>query len=458
MVADFGVSPASESPFSRPLRVLVIAELANPDWESVPLVGWSHWKALSRVVDGHLVTHVRNRENILAAGEPPERFTALDTTPVERHMDRLHHVLRPSGGGLTVRTALSAFPYYYFEHLLWDRFGKSIERGEWDIVHRITPLSPTTPSFLAAKCAKNRVPFVLGPLNGGVPWPKGFAHALRAEGEWLAYVRAVYKLLPGYRATRRCAAAILAGSRDTRSQIARPYQDKTFYVLENAVDPARFTRRKTEPVTLPLKVAFVGRFTLYKGADMLLEAAAPLARAGLVELDLIGDGGQGASLREHAAREGLPETLFAGWIKHEKLQDRLGDSDVFAFPSIREFGGAVVLEAMALGLVPIVMNYAGPAELVTPSTGFLLPMGSRAEVVSALRNVLQRLADHPEQIRPMGERARTRVMTSFTWDRKVAQVMEVYRWVLGRGKKPDFAMPCPDGDAGGEGTRAHDAA
>src|SRR5215472_15842929 len=82
-------------------RVLVIAELANPDWESVPLVGWSHWKALSRVVDGHLVTHVRNRENILKAGESTDRFTALDTTHVERHMERLHHLVRPSGGGLT---------------------------------------------------------------------------------------------------------------------------------------------------------------------------------------------------------------------------------------------------------------------------------------------------------------------------------------------------------------------
>jgi starch synthase len=443
MSAGSLTSPAPS--LSRRLRVLVVAELANPDWESVPLVGWSHWRALSRLVDGHLVTHVRNRQNILNAGEPPERFTAIDSAPVERHVHRLGQVLRGrSGGGLTTLMALSALPYYYFEHLLWRQFGKSIAAHEWDVVHRLTPLSPTTPSLLAAKCAQNGVPFVLGPLNGGVPWPKGFSHALRAEREWLTYVRGAYKLLPGYRATRRCASAIITGSRDTRQQIAHRYQDKTVYILENAVDPSLFTRQKKGPVTHPLKVAFVGRFSLYKGADMLIEAAAPLMRAGRIQLDLIGDGMQAASLRALAAREGLPETIFAGWIKHERLQERLGESDIFAFPSIREFGGAVVLEAMALGLVPVVMAYGGPAELVTPTTGVVLPMGSRDMIIASLREALQRLVDEPGPIRAMGERARARVMANFTWDAKAAQVLEVYRWVLGQRDKPEFAMPLPD--------------
>jgi glycosyltransferase involved in cell wall biosynthesis len=250
--------------------------------------------------------------------------------------------------------------------------------------------------------------------------------------------------LPGYGVTRRCASAILTGSRDTRSQIAERYKDKTVYILENAVDPIRFSRKKTGPVTLPLKVAFVGRFTPFKGADMLLEAAAPLVRAGRIKLELIGDGMQAPALRTLAAREGLPETIFAGWIKHENLQERLVESDVFAFPSIREFGGAVVLEAMALGLVPIVMNYGGPAELVTPSTGVLLPMGSRDKIILSLRQALQRFVDEPGELRAIGARARARVMTNFTWDAKAAQVLEVYRWVLGERGKPEFAMPLPD--------------
>ena len=219
------VTPAQS--VSDRIRVLVIAELANPDWVSVPLEGWSNWHALSKIVDGHLVTHVRNAENIVKAGESPERVTIIDSSAVEKPMARVANVLRGrSEGGLTTLTAVSTFPYYYFEHVLWRTLGHRIRSHEWDIVHRVTPLTPTTPSLLAARCVQHGVPFVVGPLNGGVPWPKGFDHARNAEREWLTYVREAYKILPGYRITRRCASAIITGSGDTRSQIAAPYRDK----------------------------------------------------------------------------------------------------------------------------------------------------------------------------------------------------------------------------------------
>jgi glycosyltransferase involved in cell wall biosynthesis len=61
-------------------------------------------------------------------------------------------------------------------------------------------------------------------------------------------------------------------------------------------------------------------------------------------------------LRATARAEGLSAGVeFPGWVGHGELQDRLIRADILGFPSVREFGGAVVVEAMALGLVPVVL-------------------------------------------------------------------------------------------------------
>lgn len=432
------------------LRALVLAESCNPDWFSVPLVGWSHCEALHRLTDGldaHVVTQLRNSDAFVRQGwQPGLDFTALDSELVARPMWQLDEALRKKAHlGWTVSTALAPVSYAYFEYKAWQRFGQEIKDHQWDVVHRVTSLSPTVPSVIAGACRRAGVPFVWGPINGGVPWPRGFHQQLRAEGEYLSYVRDAYKLLPYYRQSRRDAAAIVIGSRDTWQQMSARYRDRCVYIPENAVDPARFSRQVEGPVRSPLRVAFVGRLVPYKGADMLLEAAAPLVRAGKVVVDIIGDGDQMPELRRLVAAEDLGAGVkLDGWVEHVNMQERLIESDVLGFPSIREFGGGVVLEAMALGLVPVVADYGGPAELVTDRTGYRVPMGTRAELVARFRQVLGDLADKSTGLRAMGRQARDRVFKMFTWDAKARQTLEVYRWVSGQRDKPDFGMPFPD--------------
>lgn len=434
---------------SRAIRALLIAEACNPDWVSIPLEGWSHSRAIAALTEAHLVTHVRNRENIARAGlTEGVEFSTLDTSRLDEPFRRLTHLLgTPFGSnrGWTVLTALATFSYYYFEQLLWQRLGARIRSGEFDVVHRLTPLSPVTPSLLARRCARVGVPFVLGPLNGGLPWPRGFEGLRRTESEWLSYVRGASRMLPAYRSTREFAAAIIAGSRQARSEIGPRYLAKTVYVPENGVEPTRFAQVAAGPADLPVRIAFVGRLVPLKCTDVVMEAAAPLLRAGRARLDIIGDGPALPALRTLAAREGIEgHVSFAGWVDHHQINERLAACHVFAFPSVREFGGAVVLEAMAAGLVPIVVDYGGPGEIVSAGTGFVVPLGSRGEIVLRLRRVLEELAADPSMTRAIGQRARGRVLRSFTWEAKAAQVLEIYRWVLRQRDKPDFGMPLAD--------------
>jgi glycogen(starch) synthase len=301
------------------LKVLLIAEAANPDWVSVPLVGWSLAKALCDEVDGHLVTQVRNSEAISRTGWiEGSDFTAIDSESLARPMWKAANVLRMgSGKGWTMATAISSLTYPYFEHLVWKKFGPDIRAGKYDIVHRVTPLSPTAKSSIARRCRKAGVPFVLGPLNGGVPWPPGFDAERRREREYLSYIRGIYKALPGRQSMLGATSAILTGSHYTASEIPDAHRSKCIHLPENAIDSSRFNRVASQDVTLPLRGCFIGRMVPYKGADMLLEAAAPLLRDGKLALDMIGDGPMLSSLKALAEREGIEERVtFHGWLEH----------------------------------------------------------------------------------------------------------------------------------------------
>ncbi len=420
-------------------KILMIAEAANPEWVSVPLVGWSLYRALSKVADVHLVTQVRNRDAIVRAGliEGTD-FTTINSEALAAPLWKFTNRFGSDGLGWTLIQATNAISYPWFERLVWKAFGDRLKAGEFDIVHRITPVSPAVSSPIAGWLKRIGVPFVVGPLNGGVPWPKGFESEMRKEKEWLSLVRSAYKLMPGRRAMLG-ADAIILGARATVSDIPKEHHDRCILLPENAIDRSRFNLQATYGA-LPLRACFIGRFAPIKGTEMLLDAAMPLLKDGRLVLDMIGDGPLADTLRDMVAAGGAQEAVrFHGWLPHQKIQEIACQSSLFVFPSIREFGGGAVLEAMALGIVPVVADYGGPSELVTEDTGYKIAMGTRDDVVAGFRAQLERIAASPEGLAAMGGRAKARVEELFTWERKAEQILNIYSWVLGdRAEKPCY--------------------
>jgi glycosyltransferase involved in cell wall biosynthesis len=118
---------------------------------------------------------------------------------------------------------------------------------------------------------------------------------------------------------------------------------------------------------------YVGRLAYEKNLPALMAAFARLRRqtAGQrVLLGLVGDGPLAAGLRSQQP----PDVVFAGEQHGQALARWYASADVFAFPSLSETFGNVVLEAQASGLP--VAAFEGPAlaERVTPEVdGLLVP-------------------------------------------------------------------------------------
>ena len=426
------------------VRPLIIAEMANPEWVSVPLVGWSMSRALQESGEGHIVTQIRNRAAFLRKGLIEGKdFTAIDTEAVTRPIWRIGQSLRMGKGkGWTMVTAINALLYPYFERQVWKQFGPDLKAGKYDLVHRVTPLSPTVSSPIARRCKEAGIPFLMGPINGGLPWPRGFDAERRQEREWLSYVRGAYKMMPGRRRTLEAASAIIVGSQHTLTEMPDGVRGKCIYMPENGVDLARFPAQPNRQPNRPLRCIFVGRLVPYKCPDVLIEAAEPLLARNDLSLEFCGDGPMMGALRQQAKDLGLTESItFHGNVPHTELQRIFSKADLFTFPSIREFGGAVVIEAMALGVVPLIVDYGGPSEHVTQETGFAVPVGSREDIAASFRRQLETIVANPDQLPAMARAGRARIEDRYAWEKKAAQVREIYSWVLGH--RPDKPDPCP---------------
>jgi glycosyltransferase involved in cell wall biosynthesis len=415
------------------LRVLLIAEACNPTWTSVPLVGYNLARALAARTDLRvtLLTHVRNRDGLSTSdiGRLAD-VVFIDNEFIARPVYKLARLIR--GGeqlGWTIDTALAWPSYVVFEHLVRRNLCGRLRRGEFDLIHRVTPLSPTAVSPLAAK---TDVPMIAGPLNGGLRWPREFPELVRREREWLVPLRNVYKLLPYHRSTYRHLSAVITASRSTAAEVPRHFRGLRFHLPENGVDPTRFpiAEHWAEPAGR-FRFVTVGRVVPYKGLALTLEAIRRSTALRQCELTVIGDGPDLAAHEEFVRKHELGGCVrLRGRLPQPELAAEMRRSQAFVFPSLREFGGGVVLEAMACALPCLVVDYGGPGELVSESTGVKLPMRPREELIELLRSAMERLAANPAECRRLGEAAAAEVRREHTWDAKAERVTAIYRQVL----------------------------
>jgi glycosyltransferase involved in cell wall biosynthesis len=424
------------------LRILLLAPGSNPDSITGPLIGYSHGEALARL---HAVTLVIRRDTAEAVGRKQPPFRAIEIVSLP-WLDRIYSwCFRWIFRNNFRSQVLTAFNYVFclaFELRAWRQTRARIMAGEFDVVLRLLPISSVLPSLFAFLLRRGPIPFVIGPINGGLPWPKGFRQADKQK-EWISSLRDFYRLLPFGRSTYRNAAAIIAGSSHTYNEFST-YREKLFFVPgENGINSYLYpTRSRTSQVNDKLELIFVGGLVPYKGCDLALRAAASLLRTGRARFTVVGDGPERANLGELARSLGIEEVVsFYGTLRHDETIQRLATADVLVFPSIHEFGGAVVFEALAMGAVPLVVDFGGPGDIVHPEIGFKVPLTNEKDVVLQIEKILSNLQRDRGLLEKLSEQGTRYAREHLTWDRKAQVTSQILTWAVGQGPKPDLPPP-----------------
>jgi glycosyltransferase involved in cell wall biosynthesis len=423
---------------SKRAKVLLVIESCNPDWASVPLVGYHFYQAIARFADVKLVTHARNKP-ALVKRHPEADIEFIEPGAWEsryyRFVHRCSHI-----GSRTIWPIYHAlfYPiYYFFNRAVQAKYNDALLQGKFDLLHVITPMMPRYPVAISKACLTT--PFILGPVNGGIPFPEAFANRGRREFSQLNFLRTIGRyLIPDYRNTYQRASCVLAGSEYTQAWLAAEMAiplNRLKLVFENAVADHFFGRppkglRTAFCATNPLRLLFSGRLVPYKGCDMVLNALARLAHLPW-QLTILGDGPERDDLTRLVQAHRLTEKVtFAGWVDQADTANYYGEADVFVFPSVREFGGAVVMEAMASGLACIIVNYGGIGEYVMPDAGFKIEPLGEDFVIAQIAKSLEAYLQNPSLLHAHQSAARQHAKAHFSWQSKSILLEDLYQKML----------------------------
>ncbi|MGB8990656.1 MAG: glycosyltransferase family 4 protein [Desulfobaccales bacterium] len=173
------------------------------------------------------------------------------------------------------------------------------------------------------------------------------------------------------------------------------------------------------------RVIHCGNISLRKGVHYLLQAFGELKLPG-AELWLIGS--LPDEIRPFLHRFASPAIKHLGPFPETELYKYYSQGSVFCLASIEEGLAMVQAQAMACGLPVICTTNTGGADLVRPGQdGFVVPIRD----VAALKEKILYLYENPEERRRMGEAARERVRTGFTWADYGDKMIQAYHHILG---------------------------
>ncbi len=175
-------------------------------------------------------------------------------------------------------------------------------------------------------------------------------------------------------------------------------------------------------------IGWVGEFIPRKRPFDAIAAIEGLASLQQTQLVMLGDGPLWESVRNTAARQAdTTRTLCLG--QKANVPGYLAASDIFLSTAGQEGLPRNVMEAMAAGLPVVAYDIRGCNDLVIEGvTGFLVPMGD----LSAMRNKLEWLAEHPQERRDMGAAGRKRIEETFALDKVLPQMRIIYQNELER--------------------------
>jgi glycosyltransferase involved in cell wall biosynthesis len=386
------------------------------------LLGWHMVLQLSKEHKVWVFTHGYNQkaiEQMLQKNPLPNaNFCYIILPKWLSFLERFH------GGGIQIYAYLWQIKAYFFARKLHKKIN-------FDVFHHLTYANDWMASYIGAFLA---VPYIRGPGGGAHRTPKSFLatyplggrikEKIRAIGQWM------FRHDPVFVIGQRKAKVILVCNNEAFNALPKKWQKKAQLFPVNGISTEDFNKYLPQSaINNAFSIITAGKLIRLKNFDLAIRAFKIFDEEfPNSKFSIIGDGQEKSNLLQLAKELKISDkVVFEGWIDRGQLLKRVSSADVFLFPSLRDGGGAVVVEAMALAKPVVCMDIGGPGFHIDGSVGIKVKPIDPNQAIKEMAAGLSRLYKSKNLRDSLGNAARDRVAKIYLWDKLGERMLKIYK-------------------------------
>ena len=278
--------------------------------------------------------------------------------------------------------------------------------------------------------------FIWGPIGGGDCEPRPFLKLLPFKQKVIQSFRYVMNALsfmhPGVMFAAYRAKVILARTPNTARAIPNCFRAKVQTILETAMEDSVFVHKCVYQLNDDVvRMITTGRLLPNKNILTAVKSLGYIPKDYRVRLTIIGSGYQRREIEETAKRIGRSQdVVIIDELPREEVLAVVERSDIFLFPSLREGGSWSLMEAMAIGLPVICLDWAGMAIITDDNCAIRLPVSNPEQMPKDMAGAIITLIKNPGLREAMGKAGRNRIKEVYNWKTKGLFVEQLFNSLL----------------------------
>lgn len=388
-------------------RILVSAYACEPLKGSEQSVGWNIVLELAKKNQVHVITRANNQ------------------TPIEKNLPIeikkniiFHYYDTPKLFKAFKNKSKGVYLYYIFWQIgIIPMIRQLTKEYKFSYSMHLTFGNVWLPTFLPLF----KTPFIYGPLGGGEGIPDSFISTLSLKQRVVQRLRKLLKATVNinpffiYCATK--SKAIICRTRDTADLFPRRCKAKISFLEDGAIELELFKYHAQQKNPNEIRIISTSRLIGFKNVISIIDSLQHIPTHYNITCMIIGKGPEKAKIKE--ASLGSPHNVvFKEELSRNEVLQELSDSDIFISPSLRDACNLSLLEAMAVGLPVICLDWSGMAISTDDTCAIRLPVTNPEQMPKDMAAAIIKLIEHPELRKQMGEAGRERIKKVFSWESK----------------------------------------